>query len=145
MKRLAVMIPLLFSGLATANTAFADTPAVKSDSLLTQLQPKLVDKAGKAVTAAALGKPKYIAYYFSASWCGPCRAFSPKLAAEYEALKKGGVQVVLAGCDRDKKSMLAYMNSAGHQQPWPGVWTLRRRRNQPGNQIRNEHLSRQRL
>jgi thiol-disulfide isomerase/thioredoxin/ribosomal protein L40E len=107
---------------STPKVAAAVAPKVAAaGSLASKLLPKLVSRDGKSVDAQTIGQPKYIAYYFSASWCGPCVAFSPKLIAAYESLKQGGVQVILAGCDADKTSMLAYMNSAGHIQPWPGL------------------------
>ncbi|MEN9359255.1 MAG: hypothetical protein RL095_790 [Verrucomicrobiota bacterium] len=110
--------PDLVAAKAPATAELKPAPA---GSLVPKLMPKLVNRDGKKPDAKALGKPQYVAYYFSASWCGPCRAFSPKLIAEYEALKKGGVQVILAGCDSDKDSMLAYMNTKDHPQPWPGL------------------------
>lgn len=108
-------------GATPAAPKSASVAAPVAGSLASKLLTKLVARDGKAVAAQAIGNPKYFAYYFSASWCGPCRAFSPKLIAEYEGLKRGGVQVILAGCDSDQTSMLAYMNTADHIHPWPGI------------------------
>ena len=113
--------PKAAPGAKPAALKSASVAAPVAGSLASKLLTKLVARDGKAVAAQAIGNPKYFAYYFSASWCGPCRSFSPKLIAEYEGLKRGGVQVILAGCDSDKASMLAYMNTAGHIHPWPGI------------------------
>lgn len=48
----------------------------------------------------ALQGCKFLAFYFSASWCGPCRAFTP--------------EVVFVSADRDERSFDAYY--AHH--PW---------------------------
>ena len=33
---------------------------------------------------------KVLGLYFSASWCGPCRSFTPKLSAKYRELTEAG-------------------------------------------------------
>ena len=40
----------------------------------------LVDRRGNEVPITDIGSRKYILLYFSASWCPPCRRFTPKLS-----------------------------------------------------------------
>jgi len=60
---------------------------------------------------------KFVAYYYSASWCGPCQRFTPQLAAKYAELKAAGhsFEVVLISSDRSRESAQAYHR----KMPWP--------------------------
>lgn len=64
-------------------------------------------------------KNKVVALYFSAMWCPPCRAFTPKLKEYYEALKNAGknFEVVFVSRDRDAESLVEYFKD--HH----GAWT----------------------
>merc|ERR1719163_1822949 len=58
-----------------------------------------------------------VALYFSAHWCGPCRAFTPKLVTFAEMLKEDtGVElpIIFGSSDRDQKSFDEYFASM----PW---------------------------
>jgi thiol-disulfide isomerase/thioredoxin len=81
---------------------------------------RLVDAKGKRVSTAELAG-KTIGIYFSASWCPPCRAFTPQLVAAHEQLRKEGkpFEVVLVGHDRSEADMKAYMKS--HDMPWLAI------------------------
>lgn len=46
-------------------------------------------------------------YYFSASWCAPCRAFTPKMNQWAEELK-GVVDFKFVSLDRDPEAAAAY-------------------------------------
>lgn len=78
----------------------------------------LFDIEGKPVQLSAVSKKKFIGLYCSASWCGPCRAFTPKLIEFYEA-NKGKIEIILIGHDRDKGGVLDYMKS--HAMPWAAI------------------------
>ena len=79
---------------------------------------RFVDAAGTKLGAEALEGKKVVLFYFSASWCPPCRAFTPKLIDAYKQWKKDNlpVEVVLVSSDRDEKAMLEYLK--GHGMPW---------------------------
>ena len=55
-------------------------------------------------------KDKYLALYFSAHWCPPCRAFTPKLSAAYTKLKalRSDVEFVFVSSDRDESAFKEY-------------------------------------
>lgn len=70
---------------------------------------------------------RYVAFYFSASWCPPCRTTTPALAEEYQrmlSLETMPVEIVLVGNDRSEKQMLQYIER--YQMPWPAIpWHAR--------------------
>lgn len=81
---------------------------------------KLTDAEGKAVSAENLKKAKYVAVYFSAHWCPPCRAFTPKLVSFVEENRKdGNFEVVFVSSDQNKEKMHEYMKGA--KMNWGGV------------------------
>ena len=54
-----------------------------------------------------------IGIYFSAHWCGPCRAFTPQLVTFIEMLAEEGIRfpVVFGSSDRDEKAFQEYFAS----------------------------------
>jgi len=81
---------------------------------------RLVDAKKKSVSTAELNGKK-IGIYFSASWCPPCRKFTPMLVKAYKELQAAGkpFEVVLVSHDQDKASARKYMKS--HDMPWLAV------------------------
>lgn len=75
---------------------------------------------GKRLSTGDLAGKK-IGIYFTASWCPPCRAFSPQLVAAYNQLQADGkpFEVVLVTHDQDKASMEKYMKD--YEMPWVAV------------------------
>merc|ERR1711939_636610 len=60
---------------------------------------------------------KYLALYFSAHWCPPCKRFTPELAKTYAALKAAGrddVEFVFVSGDRDEEAFKKYFATM----PW---------------------------
>ena len=102
MKKVMVAICIL----AMSLTAFAE------HSLGKAMDDKLVNSEGKS-HKSDLAKKKYIVFYYSASWCGPCKKFSPQLVEFYKKSKKENFELVLVSSDRSEKAMYAYMKSAG--------------------------------
>lgn len=68
------------------------------------------DKSEVDSAEALKGKDK-VAVYFSAHWCPPCRAFTPKLVKAYnEAREKGAkVELVFVSSDQTREKMYSYM------------------------------------
>ena len=64
-----------------------------------------------------------LAVYFSASWCAPCKKFTPKLASKYSngssetSSKLGGMEVLFVSLDSEEDQFNSYRTSM----PWPAV------------------------
>jgi thiol-disulfide isomerase/thioredoxin len=81
---------------------------------------ELVNADGQPVAPATLAGKK-IGVYFSAAWCPPCRAFTPKLVAAYQTLREEGqpFELVFVSSDRDQAAARQYMQDYG--MIWPAV------------------------
>ena len=84
-----------------------------NSALVKLLGPKLISPTGEEIAVASLEKSKTaVAIYFSASWCPPCRAFSPKLSEAYADYKKrpdgDDLELVFVSSDSDVDSFNAY-------------------------------------
>ncbi|KAK7361848.1 hypothetical protein VNO77_03933 [Canavalia gladiata] len=63
-------------------------------------------------------KGKKLGLYFSASWCGPCRRFTPTLVEVYnEIAPKGDFEVVFVTADEDDESFKSYFS----KMPWLAI------------------------
>ena len=87
---------------------------IADDYLIQLLGSKLLTKnAGEVDTSTALANTRLVALYFSASWCGPCRGFTPLLVEFYNHLKEEvasthGLEIVFVSSDRDEASFQQY-------------------------------------
>ena len=81
---------------------------------------RLVNAKGQRVSPAILDSKK-IGIYFSAHWCPPCRAFTPKLVSVYNELKQAGkpFEIVFVSSDRTEADMYRYMKEM--DMPWSAV------------------------
>ena len=84
-----------------------------------KIQPLLIKADGTKAAGTALTGKKYILLYFSAHWCPPCRAFTPKLIQFYKANNKGQFEVIFVSADKDAAGMKTYMHETA--MPWPAV------------------------
>ena len=75
----------------------------------------------KPVETASLNGVKYFAFYYSASWCPPCRAFTPKLVEFYNEFKPQhpNFELIFVNHDNNADDMFAYMT--GDSMPWPAA------------------------
>lgn len=102
---------------ASENTS-AEAPSIFKELL----EGKLVAVEGKRVAKYEMAEePQYYAFYFSASWCGPCKAFTPKLVSFYKenSEAKKTFEVIFMSRDQSGGDMEDYMKEDG--MPWPAV------------------------
>jgi nucleoredoxin len=100
------------------------TPAAPTNKIVDRLSGKLVLWNGSELEtfdASALRARKYLAVYFSASWCGPCREFTPKLVNWYKQQKaeRDTFEVIFVSRDHSKDAMVEYMKQDA--MPWPAL------------------------
>ncbi|CEG44800.1 Thioredoxin, nucleoredoxin and related proteins [Plasmopara halstedii] len=85
------------------------------DSLL---QNELMLKSGEVVsTSQALDGKKIIGFYFSGSYCPPCRKFTPLLDIVYNNIKKAGhddVEIIFISSDKEEAKFTEYYD----EMPW---------------------------
>jgi len=75
-----------------------------------------------ALDSSKLAGVKYWAFYYSASWCPPCRAFTPDLVSFYRDFKPSHpeFELIFVNDDRSEDAMLDYMKN--DSMPWPAIW-----------------------
>ena len=100
---------------AVAAEATQAEPVGQAAVLAQHFPDGIVDAEGNPVSMDAL-KGKVVGIYFSAHWCGPCRAFTPKLV-EHRNLYKDNFEVVFVSSDRSAEDQKKYMAEA--KMPWP--------------------------
>jgi thiol-disulfide isomerase/thioredoxin len=99
--------------------AKAPLKAISTSPLIDMLGSAALHIRGRSDTVSttlALANARLILVYVSASWCGPCRAFTPQLADFYnsEECRSRGGEIVFASLDRDESSYNEYFA----KMPW---------------------------
>lgn len=111
-----------------AATEAADTPATADNApagkLAAALAGKLVATKGGSLAPASterLNGARYVAVYYSAHWCPPCRAFTPALVEFYNKAKtrRPELEVIFVSSDKDEDAMKGYMKE--YKMPWPAL------------------------
>ena len=72
-------------------------------------------------------EPEFYAIYTSASWCQPCRGFTPSLVGFYNSTKNfygDQYEMILCSWDESKSKMIDYMLE--EKMPWYGNWSNRK-------------------
>ncbi|MEM6883683.1 MAG: thioredoxin-like domain-containing protein [Verrucomicrobiota bacterium] len=109
------MKPIKFTLLIIACAALLFTPGQAFALELDKLNKDLVRVEGdklKKVKDVDLTSKKYVAFYYSAHWCPPCRAFTPKLSEFYDEMKEkhgDDFELVFVSSDQSEKKMQEYM------------------------------------
>ncbi|MCS6245283.1 MAG: redoxin domain-containing protein [Opitutus sp.] len=102
----------------------APAASTKAGKVIAPLIGKLVHLKGSSlapVPQAPLAGIRYVAFYYSAHWCPPCRAFTPQLVSAYKSIKAAHpeFEVIFVSSDQDEDSMKSYMRES--LMPWPAV------------------------
>ncbi len=87
--------------------------------LLQRIGPTVTMANGSTVSSASLANVPNVLLYFSAKWCPPCRAFTPKLVDFAKQATGGDVVVLFVSSDHSPSEMLAYMQA--YDMPFPAV------------------------
>ena len=79
------------------------------------------DGRWQPLPAGMLEGKRHFAFYYSAHWCPPCRAFTPKLVSFYQSFAAAhpDFELVFVSSDHSEGEMRTYMQEAG--MPWPAV------------------------
>ena len=80
------------------------------------------DGVAHSFDAHKLAGVKYWAFYYSASWCGPCRRFTPDLVGFYRGFKPDhpNFELIFVNLDENEDAMENYMRT--DSMPWPAIW-----------------------
>lgn len=112
-------VPLTSAG-EKAVSAAGSPVADKTFDLNKIFSGKLKDGEGKPLKADDIGKTPYTLVYYSAHWCPPCRAFTPKLVDFVNKKRKdGNFSIAFVSSDRSDKDMYGYIKET--KMPWGGV------------------------
>lgn len=125
MRGLVCMLLLLWAVLLGANVDDREAEDRKVNPWVEMFGEKLYawtadrQDVEEVSTVEKLANKNVVAIYFSASWCGPCKQFTPQLAQFYAAMNKKGkkFEVVWVSGDRSSEEFAAYYA----KMPWPAV------------------------
>lgn len=111
LAQLGILTPCLF--LVGAEDTQENENSENANLQLTMPETFLDSKGNKVSSDILTGK--YVGLYFSASWCGPCRKFTPALI-EFRNKYKAEFEVVLVGADGSMRAQANYMRK--YKMPW---------------------------
>ncbi|BAS84630.1 Os03g0405500, partial [Oryza sativa Japonica Group] len=114
--------------LAEKAKAKAELQTLESLLVIGDLDFVLGKDGAKVPVSELVGKT--VLLYFSAKWCGPCRAFLPKLVDEYNKIKEkhNDFEIIFISSDRDQSSYDEFFSGM----PWLAL---------PLGDERKQHLS----
>jgi len=109
---------------STRSTAPAPTDTLPETDLTQWLERRLVQRDGTRVKRAReshLPQAEYIAFYYSAHWCPPCRKFTPNLVDFYNEHRDSSdnFELIFVSSDRNEEAQKNYMLE--YQMPWPAL------------------------
>jgi nucleoredoxin len=114
----------LFLAQRRAEAASLASSAAARDNIQRLLEGRLVRLQSSEVvpySASNLRDVRLYAFYYSASWCGPCRKATPKLIEWYRRTKPAHpeFELIFVSNDQTEVGMADYMRKDA--MPWPAV------------------------
>lgn len=114
----------LYQDKEARDRATARQQSASADAIYKFLKTDLVRARNGALVRAdeeALAHKKFIAFYFSAHWCQPCRKFTPQLVDYYNrvAPQHPEFEIVFYSFDKSSTAMAKYMSETS--MPWPAI------------------------
>lgn len=105
-------------GVACAACAFLLIDHFNVTPVAESLGTNLVTRKGKEVSTEDVREKDYVLLYFSASWCPPCRKFTPELVEFYdEHAETHNFEVILVPADQSEDENRRYMRDYGMDFP----------------------------
>lgn len=105
---------------SASNATDVAKPSANQGTLKSILSGKLIDSRGKNFELDAAADPGFYLFYYSASWCPPCRTFTPELVRFFGRYRaKGNLQVILVPSDKSEEDSIAYLKD--YRMPWPAL------------------------
>ncbi len=108
------------SGVVEKTKSLVDSLGQSGES--SELSPvaRALNEAGYFTQTKAKPDAEYYIFICSASWCPPCRALMPKIAAEYKKMVQDKrVSLILLGGDRTEEACKKYLRH--YQCDMPGI------------------------
>lgn len=105
---------LLLASSAASFDALSSAVAVPPSKWADILGDSVLSPSLSAVTTSSMGG-EFLALYFSASWCPPCKRFLPALK-KFHSAAGGRVQIVLMGQDQSPQARESYYEKS--EMPW---------------------------
>lgn len=96
-------------------------PEQRPSRIAEALKANRIDAQGNPLASDAIDESTVFVLYFGASWCGPCRQFSPEFVKFMDAALPANpkMTVVMLNADENEAEMLKYMQS--EKMPFPAV------------------------
>ena len=109
---------------AEARAKAASAPSQGGTLILDALKAKLVrchDGTVSRGVGTELDNKKFVALYYSAHWCGPCRKFTPQLVDFYNRVAPGHpeFEIIFVSADRSRFGWETYIQET--KMPWLAV------------------------